>query len=554
VPTGLRGDPTRLSQALINLLGNAVKFTESGWVQLRGELLGEYRDRLHVRFEVQDTGEGIEPEQQGRLFNAFEQADRSTTRRHGGSGLGLALTRHLVTLMGGEVGMQSSPGQGSTFWFTAWLGRAAEAGDRAAPISMQGLRALLVDDLPEALRAITEQLEQLGLQVDGVTSGEAALHKARAQIQAGRPYDVMLIDWRMAPIDGIETLQQLRGLLGDGCPPSILVTAFDDGRMWQQARSVAFDAVLIKPITHSSVHDTLVRVLRRQIGRLDALPQPDDQAEQALRRRHAGQRILLAEDNPINQEVAQELLHAAGLVVETASNGRSAVELALSRHYDLVLMDMQMPQMDGLTATRLIRERAGQGLPIVAMTANAFGEDRAACLAAGMNDHVAKPVNPDQLYAALMRWLPLHGAPATPTVTPLPAPPAPEPTAPATPLQERLAAVKGFDVEQALHNVGGQMTILVRVLGRFVQTYSAGAPALLQADDPEALAHWRSTSHTLRGACATIGATLLAEQLQAFERDVNDGNRPLPQLALHARWLQKDLIALTSALAAELQR
>jgi PAS domain S-box-containing protein len=412
LPARLRGDPTRLSQALINLLANAVKFTAQGWVRLRGELLREQQGRLHVRFEVQDTGEGIAPAQQKGLFQAFEQADSSTTRRHGGTGLGLALTRHLVTLMGGEVGMSSTPGVGSTFWFTAWLGRAAEAGEHAAPIPMHGLRALLTDDLPEALQVLTERLQLLGLQVDAVSSGTAAVQRVHAEISAGRPYDVLLIDWRMAPIDGIETLQQLRQLLGDGMPPSVLVTAFDDSRMWQQARSVAYDAVLVKPITASTLHDTLARVLRKQIGRLDVPTLPSARAERELRLRHAGQRVLLAEDNLVNQVVATELLHVAGLVVETADNGKTAVELALSRPYDLILMDMQMPEMDGLAATRLIRERAGHGLPIIAMTANAFSEDRAACLEAGMNDHVAKPVSPERLYATLMRWLPLRTTPA----------------------------------------------------------------------------------------------------------------------------------------------
>ena len=541
LPARLRGDPTRLAQALINLLANAVKFTRSGWVRLRGQLLREERDMFQVRFEVQDTGEGVAASRQAALFNAFEQGDTSTTRRHGGTGLGLALVRHLARLMGGEVGMESKPGQGSTFWFTAWLGRAEQAGDRAVPVSLQGLRALLVDDLPEALQALADRLQLLGLQVDAQPSGAAALQRVTSEIHAGRAFDVLLIDWRMAPMDGIETLQRLRSLLGAGTPPAILATAFDETAMWHQARIAQVDAVLVKPITASALHDTLSRLLRKQVGLLLSVPLPIGQAEADLQRHHAGQRVLLAEDNPVNQEVGRELLRRAGLVVDTADNGRRAVELALTRGYDLVLMDMQMPELDGLAATREIRARAGQGLPIIAMTANAFGEDRQACLDAGMNDHVAKPVRPDHLYATLRRWLPLRdgrgGA----------APPAGS-VAVAIPLLDRLAAVPGLDVQLALDRLGGQEDALARVLARFVQTYQTGEPGLLPADGVEPLLRWRAVCHALRSACGSVGASALEHGLADFEARLG-GATPVAELASLALALHTDLQALASSLA-----
>ena len=408
LPRRLRGDATRLSQILINLLANAVKFTESGWVRLRGQVVAEEPHRLQLRFEIQDTGPGIPADRQDLLFSAFEQADSSSSRRHGGTGLGLALSRQLARAMGGDAGVVSAAGTGSQFWFTAWLSRVAAPALQASPVApvlMAGRRALLVDDLPEARAVIGDRLRQMGLVVDELDSGAAALHKLAAELAAGRTYDVLLIDWLMEPMDGIETLGRLRALTGAGMPPSILVTAFDDPALARQARSARFDAVMLKPITASALLDQLVKLFRQQGGEgIVALSAPSE-AEALLAAHHRGERVLLAEDNPVNQELAKDLLEMAGLVVEVAEDGAEAVEMALSRPYRIVLMDVQMPVMDGMAATVAIRRGGATLLPIIAMTANAFNEDRQACLAAGMNDHVAKPVNPQQMYATLLRWL-----------------------------------------------------------------------------------------------------------------------------------------------------
>ncbi len=570
LPAWLRGDPTRLAQALINLLANAVKFTEQGWVRLSAAIVREDRDRLLVRFEVTDTGEGIDAERQALLFQPFEQADGSMTRRHGGTGLGLALTRHFSTLMGGEVGLHSTPGQGSTFWFTAWLGRAGQAAARAAPIALQGLRALLVDDLPEARNALGDRLQKLGLHVDALAGGEAALAHVQAELTSGRPPDVLLIDWRMPPPDGIETLLRLRALMGAGMPPSVLVTAFDDPSMWQQARSHQVDAVLVKPITASALHETLLRVLRKAGGLPALAPPPPGETELLLRQRHAGQRVLLVEDNVVNQEVAEQLLQITGLVVETASDGRRAVELAATRRYDLILMDMQMPVMDGLEATRAIRARSGGALPIVAMTANAFDDDRQACLAAGMNDHVAKPIDAQRLYATLLRWLPLPegsraavaalgrgepGGAGGDTVANVADATNGSEGAARPPLVERLAGVPGFDVVQVLHGVGGRLPLLERVLARFVATYDQPGPVLTAAPGPGESQAWGRTSHSLRGACAAVGATALPLQLAAFEARAAraDPVSDLPALREEAQHLNAELQALVAALRAALR-
>ena len=544
LPPRLVGDATRLSQALINLLSNAVKFTARGFVRLRAEVLHEDGASLLARFEVQDTGEGIAPEHQAGLFQSFEQADNSITRRHGGTGLGLALTRRLAQLMGGEVGMSSQPGEGSRFWFTARLGRATGpgvVGVEGAAVALRGLRALLVDDLAEARAALSERLQLLGLRVQAVADGPAALDAAQAASNAGRPFDVVLVDWRMTPWDGFVTLERLRALLGEGLPPCVLVTAFDEPAMWTQAQGAGLDAVLVKPITASALHDTLARLVRAP-GQAQHAPGGPGRSEARLRLQHGGQRVLLAEDNPVNQEVACELLRRAGLRVDTAADGTEALRLLRGNRYDAVLMDVQMPGLDGLAATRALRVEFGGHLPVIAMTALAFGEDRAACLAAGMNDHVAKPVDPERLYETLLRWLPARGAAA-----------AAAPPGTAATVADRLATVPGLDVARGLHHVGGHLATLQRALALFAQAHAQGEAALRLPGRDADLATWRRSAHSLRGACATLGATALQAQLLAFETALREppaaeGDGTRPALAAQAQAIDAQLQALCAAL------
>ncbi len=554
LPPRMVGDATRLSQILINLLANAVKFTEHGWVRLRSEVELEDGPRMRVRFEVRDTGPGIAPAQQKVLFNAFVQADGSTSRQYGGTGLGLALSRQLAVAMGGDAGVRSAPGAGSVFWFTAWLARGQEAEAHDDAVDTRGLHALVVDDLPEALEVICERLRMMGVEVDAVGDGPAALRRVDEALAAGRPFDVFVIDMRMEPLDGIQTLTALRERLGEGMPPSILVTASDEPGLRERALRAGYDAMMVKPLSSSGLQDHLAEVLQGRGGTRwvqSAAQDVPSGAEELLRKRHGGQRVLLAEDNPVNREVAEELLRSADLVVETAYDGARAVEMALSRRYDLVLMDVQMPIMDGLEATRTIRARAGQAMPIIAMTANAFVEDRSLCLAAGMNDHVAKPVNAALMYETLLRWLPLRDT-ARRDSMPAELQAAPEPAQQAS-LQDRLAVLDGLDLQVALQNVGGQVQVLARVLRRFVDTYHYGLPALLDTADEEreGLLRWRTACHSIRGALATIGAAALAARVTALERALEAGTTR-SELAPQARQLHQGLLDFVEQLSAAL--
>ena len=412
LPTQLVGDALRLRQVLLNLGANAVKFTTHGEVLLSIRMLETHPDWVQLGFEVRDTGIGMTPEQQARLFEAFTQADASTSRRYGGTGLGLAISQQLVRLMGGQaIAVRSAPGQGSCFSFSLRFGLPAPAaapcpGPDIAALSQR--RVLVVDDNASACEVLRDMCQAMGLQASVAHDGEVALRSVAGAAAAGTPFDLVLLDWKMPGLDGIECARRLLAQTADRPPPAVLMlTAFGREEVQQELRRQGVDvgALLLKPVTPSSLFDACGAVLGLTRPRVTRAAQQEE-ALRALQAALRGARVLLVEDNEVNREIAVSILSHAGMVFSTAHNGLQALECLRQQTFDGVLMDCQMPEMDGYEATRAIRQEARwRDLPVIAMTANAMAGDRERALAAGMNDHIAKPVNVQELFGKLVHWL-----------------------------------------------------------------------------------------------------------------------------------------------------
>ena len=510
VPSHLLGDPLRLGQVLINYANNAVKFTEQGEIDILVQVREETADQVLLHFAVRDTGIGLTPEQQERLFQSFSQADTSTTRKYGGTGLGLAISKRLAELMGGQVGVQSLPGQGATFWFTARLGKGQiQRRPRVLSRELAGQRVLLVDDNENARIVIRDLLQGMCLEVEEAPSGPVALELAASAATAGRSFQVALLDWQMPGMDGIELARCLRERLGAACPRLIMVTAHGREEVLHGAAQAGIENVLIKPVSASLLFDEMVRVL----GGVHDMPGgsgPVVMEDAGDRLQHLrGARILLVEDNDLNQQVATEILQDAGFRVDVAGDGAVAIDKVNAQAYDLVLMDMQMPVLDGLEATRRLRAQ-GHALPILAMTANAMQGDRERCLAAGMNDHLAKPIEPEQLWLALERWIaprPGLGEPGEG--------PAASPTAEGAVTLPR--DIPGLDVQSGLRRVLGKESLYQAMLERFLAG-QGDAPARLRA--ALEAGDWslaERLAHTLKGVAGNIGAGAVQEAAARLE-------------------------------------
>jgi CheY-like chemotaxis protein/anti-sigma regulatory factor (Ser/Thr protein kinase) len=406
----LYGDDQRLDQVIMNLLSNAIKFTpEGGKIHLTAKLLARENDRVTIRVSVSDTGIGITPEQKAKLFTSFQQAESSTTRKYGGTGLGLAISKRIVEMMEGEIGADSEPGKGSTFWFTFKMPKAEQTAQTSllpSDTNWGNLRLLVVDDDHETCEYIASLFRQFGRRCDIATNGDEAL----ALIDSNGPYDIYFVDWKMPGIDGIDLTQRIKRGKDDGEARQtvvILVSGVDWTIIEDEARAAGVDRFLSKPVFPSSMVD----VINECLGLAGQAPADTKTSEMP---RFDGKRVLLAEDVEINREILITLLEPTGLAIDCAENGKIAVEMfvAAPEKYDAIFMDVQMPEMDGYEATRGIREfeeyslksEAEGRIPIIAMTANVFREDIEKCHAAGMDDHVGKPLNIGEVLARLQRW------------------------------------------------------------------------------------------------------------------------------------------------------
>jgi two-component system sensor histidine kinase/response regulator len=535
VPDGLLGDPLRLGQVLINLMSNALKFTERGEIRLIVEPVAITADAVRLRFEVRDTGLGMTPDQQAGLFTAFTQADSSITRKYGGTGLGLAISKQLVQRMHGEIEVESEPGVGSSFRFTARFGIATGMAARGSVnSSMAGKQLLVVDDNDSMRKLFVQVGKKFGCAVEEADSGQAVMDR----LQAGAHFDVILLDWNMPDMDGLATAHGVRA--AGYTMPIILVTGGDAEMARARAKAGDIQAFLSKPVTRSTLHDTITGVLRG-----DHAAEPLLVARQGTVPDLSGAHILLVDDNDFNRQVGRELVELTGAKVDTANDGELAVAAVTQGGYQLVLMDLQMPVMDGYTAARIIRE-LWPDLPILALTAHAMSEETARVLAAGMNDLLTKPILPDALYAMLTRWLPASGR----TVRVMPAvPPAPT-SAPPSPVTADI-----FDLATALTRVNGDRKMLERFLRLFRERNAAIVAeigAACAAQDP---ATARRLAHALKGGAGTVGlveleavaARLEATLEQAVQGRDNPARRDEDFTALAAAW-PRALVALATQL------
>ncbi|WBY00390.1 response regulator [Ramlibacter tataouinensis] len=548
VPRLLQGDSLRLGQVLLNLAGNAVKFTERGEVGIGVAVRERQGGEALLEFRVRDTGIGLSAHQCARLFRSFSQADMSITRTHGGTGLGLAISKRLAELMGGEIGVESEPGKGSTFWFTARLGVSARQVREMLPRpDLRGRRALVVDDSFYARAALVDLLQEMTFEVSEAAGGLEAIDAVRTAAIEGRPYDVVYLDWRMPGINGVDTARRIRSLGLQQPPILMMVSAYSREELMREAERVGIETVLVKPVRPSSLHDATMDVLARSLGVRSAEREVDVAGDAPLQpdclASIRGARILLVEDNDINQLVAQEILGEAGLEVTVAENGQVALEMVQSAYYDLVFMDMQMPVMDGVTATREIRKIARLArLPIVAMTASVMAHDREQCLQAGMNDTVTKPIDPKVLWAVLLRWIaPLH-----------PAGGARAQQGAARTGRSEWDGIAGLDADQGLAVACGNRQLYRDLLARFV---SGQGPVPVQIHDALAngqIGDAERLAHTLKGAAANVGAAPVAQFAAQLEVALRNYEPPAA-VQERLRGLERTLGSLVAALAARLQ-
>jgi|GEM_PF-626344 len=522
VPRNLVGDSLRLGQVLVNLANNAVKFTEAGEIVVTTECLQQDADSVTLKFAVSDTGIGLTEDQRSRLFQSFTQADTSTTRKYGGTGLGLAICKRLVEMMNGEIEADSEPGRGSTFSFTAVfeLGKEKAPKHHAPPLDLREMNVLVVDDNGTSREILQTMLTSFTFAVAVAASGEEGLRLLEKAAKTN-PYELVILDWKMPGIDGIETARRIRSHPDlRPTPAIILITAYGREGVMQKAEQAGLDGFLLKPVSPSVLFDTIMQAFGKEAPAAHRAAVGFDQLGAAMEKIRGAQ-ILLVEDNEINRQVAQEILESAGLRVTMACDGKEAVEAIHQNRFDAVLMDVQMPVMDGYAATGKIRsDERHRDLPVIAMTAHAMAGDREKSLEAGMNDHVTKPIDPRALFETLLKWIRADqiwpqtqaAGPGTPAAGHSP-----------DPLPDDLP---GFDLADGLRRLQDNRKLYAKLLRTFAADYANRAEEIRAAVEQKDMEQVRGLAHAVKGVAGNLAATEVqnsAADIEMLAKQALDG-------------------------------
>ena len=521
VPTALVGDPLRLGQILINLSNNAVKFTDEGEIVVSTELVKKDGDQATLKFSVQDTGIGMTAEQAAKLFQPFMQADSSTTRKYGGTGLGLTISKRLAEMMGGEIWVESEQGKGSTFSFTANFGIGKEKAKKRFKPSpdLRGMKVLVVDDNATSRDIFQEMLESFRFEVTLAASGPEGLTELENAAES-QPFELVIMDWKMPGMDGIEASRRIKNHRDlSKIPAIIMVTAYGREEVLQQVEEVGLEGFLLKPVSPSMLFDATMQAFGQAVPEKSKVDRREQKEAEVLKHLQ-GAHVLLVEDNEINQQVASEILQGAGLKVSLANNGQEAIDAISKNEYDAVLMDVQMPVMDGYTATgKLRKDQRFKELPIIAMTAHAMAGDSDKSIAAGMSDHVTKPIDPDQLFATLQQWI----KPVAER-TDVQQGPIGDESAMADqvePVEDDLpASLPGFDLAAGLSRLMGNKRLYRKLLLDFGANYGAAAGQIREALADGDFNQAHSLVHNLKGLAGNLAATELQTAAVAMEKRV----------------------------------
>ena len=523
VPYSLVGDPLRLGQVLTNLGNNALKFTEKGEIIIAAKRKIEGpQDKVVIQFSVKDTGIGLTRKQIGKLFQSFTQAEDSITRKYGGSGLGLTICKHLVEMMGGDIWVESIPGKGSIFNFTTPFVISKQKKERVfEPVEdLIGMKVLVVDDCESTREALTQALKSFTLDPVAVNSGREAIRELeRVNNQPEeRPYELVLMDWKMPEMDGIETAQAIKKNPSlEKIPFIIMVTAYGREAVKEQADAVGIKGFLLKPVSHSPLFNTIMEVFGHKTKRMRKGPKQTRIEDIEGIKEIQGTQVLLVEDNEINQMLATELLEKAGIIITIANNGKEAIEKLNSLKFDLVLMDVQMPVMSGLEATKEIRKDSQhKDLPIIAMTAQAMAGDREKCLEVGMNDYVSKPIEINELFSTLVEWIKPGEKKTTVENIQIKVSQEQEIILPDLPI---------IDVELGVKRLGGDRRFYKKILTIFQENHSDSAKEVKENLDNGKLEDAKRLAHTIKGNAGSLGAGELQKTAAALEKGIKKGKR-----------------------------